>query len=432
MDNNLAVPEKIGRYEIRGQLGTGAMAVVYHGYDPMTDSEVAIKVAKPQALNNAKQLEYYRKIFYNEARLAGRLTHPHILKVYDATLDGDILFIVMELVQGGQTLEKYTHKDTLLPLAQFAEVVFKCAKALDYAHRQGVIHRDIKPSNILVDSRLEVKIGDFSISYFNDTKEPATQNTDLVGSPLYMSPEQLRQVPASGQSDIFSLGLVMYELLTGRHPFVAKEFPQIMNKILNEQHQPISHYRLDSPDFLGKIIDHALQKHPKNRYKNAIDLAADLSLLSDQISQQAVDQQVATKEHLLTLQALDFFQDFTEPEIQEVLQASCWQNYSDGAFIITEGDVDDSFYILIEGAVVVTKGERTISTLNQGDCFGEMGYVAKTKRTATICAQGPVSLLKVKSTLMGQASVECQLKFNKVFLITLTKRLSHANEKLLG
>lgn len=423
-------PDKIGRYEVKGEVGKGSMGIVYQAYDPLEDHDIAIKVAKRDVLNDKEQGSTFRKLFYNEARLAGKLKHPNILGVFDAELDEDNSFIVMELVPGGETLEPFCHTNKLLPIEKILEVVFKAAKALDYAHRQGVVHRDIKPSNILIDPDMDVKIGDFSISFITRTDVTETQITGLIGSPLYMSPEQLREETVTGQTDIFSLGLVMYELLTGKHPFVANKFSLIMNKILNEAHRPITEHRSDVPGVLVKIVDKALSKDTSRRYKSAIDFAADLSIASDQILEEPIKQETSEQERFTMVESLDFFHNFPHNEIWEILRASTWEDFSDGDPIITEGDIDDSFYILVDGKVIVRKGETAIGQLTKGDCFGEMGYISKTQRTASIFANGRVSLLKAKSTLMEKASESCQLRFTKVFLRTLILRLSHANEKI--
>lgn len=420
----------IGRYEIREVVGKGSMGIVFKAYDPLEDTDVAIKVAKRDVLNDSNQGSTFRKLFYNEARLAGKLKHPNILGVYDAELEADNSFIVMELVPGGGTLEPYCYTEKLLPIEKIIEIVFKAAKALDYAHRQGVVHRDIKPSNILIDPDMDIKIGDFSISYITRADVTETQVTGLIGSPLYMSPEQLREETVTGQTDIFSLGLVMYELLTGKHPFVANKFSMIMNKILNEAHQPIKDHRSDIPQVLAKIVDKALNKDSQKRYKSAIDFAADLSIASDQLLEHPIKQETSEAERFAMVEVLDFFANFPANEIWEILRASSWEDYQDGDPIITEGDIDDSFYILVEGSVVVKKGDTSIGALTQGDCFGEMGYISKTQRTASIYADGRVSLLKAKSTLMDQASESCQLRFTKVFLRTLILRLSHATERM--
>lgn len=424
------LPQKIGRYEIKCQVGMGSMGIVYQAYDPLEDKDVAIKVAKRDVLNDINQGETFRKLFYNEARLAGKLKHPNILGVYDAELEQDNSFIVMELVPGGETLEPFCKPQNLLPIQKIVEIIFKAAKALDYAHRQGVVHRDIKPSNILIDPEMDVKIGDFSISYITRADVTETQITGLIGSPMYMSPEQLREETVTGQTDIFSLGLVMYELLTGKHPFNAAKFSLIMNRILNEPHQPIKDLRADIPELLIQIVDKALHKNAAKRYRSAIDFAADLSIASDQILEHPIKQETSEEERFALVEALDFFNNFPDHEIWEILRASTWEDFTDGDPIITEGEIDDSFYILVEGTVVVKKGNTAIGSLTKGDCFGEMGYMSKTQRTASIYAHGRVSLLKAKFTLMEQASESCQLRFTKVFLRTLITRLSQANERI--
>src|SRR3990170_5234633 len=216
------VPEKLGKYEIKKQIGRGSMGVVYQGYDPFTDSLVAVKVARSEALKNPEAGARYRKMFFNEAHTAGKLKHPNIVEILDAGVDGQSCYIVMELVEYGKTLKQYCTPDNLLPYDQVVQIIFKCAKALDYAHREGVVHRDIKPSNILVTEDKDVKIGDFSIAHLHKQDHTETRPEGMMGSPKYMSPEQLTEEYVTNRSDLFSLGVVMYELLTGRHPFPAE------------------------------------------------------------------------------------------------------------------------------------------------------------------------------------------------------------------
>ena len=158
-------PEKLGKYEIRQQIGKGSMGLVYEGYDPFADDLVAVKVALSESLKNPDVGERYRKMFFNEAHTAGKLKHPNIIQILDAGAENDDCYIVMELVQDGNTLKHYCSQANLLPYEQVVEIIFKCAKALDYAHREGVIHRDIKPANILITNDMDVKIVDFSIAH---------------------------------------------------------------------------------------------------------------------------------------------------------------------------------------------------------------------------------------------------------------------------
>ena len=425
-------PRKIGKYDVVREVGRGSMGVVYLGHDPYVNREVAIKVANADQLNDPNYGNTYRKLFFNEAHTAGMLTHPNLLAVFDAGVEGDICYIIMEFIPGGMTLKDFCRADNLLPMERVVEMVFKCAKALDYAHRKGVIHRDIKPSNILVTENMDVRIADFSIAYLNRTDSDAsvTQPVGLMGSPLYMSPEQAREDLLTNQTDLFSLGLVLYEMLTGKHPFAADTFSGILNKIMNDDIPPLRNFRAGIPDSLEVIVRKSLEKDTSRRYKNGLDWAADLSMAFNYLAQH--HEEVSNKEKFAEVKGLDFFTDFPDNEVWEVINASLWQTHEEGDVIITEGEVDDTFYIIVGGEVQVGKGEATIGTLKRGDCFGEMGYIMKTKRTATIRAIAPVTLMKVNSTLMEQASVNCQLRFHKVFLRTLIERLSRTTEQLGG
>jgi serine/threonine protein kinase len=185
----------------------------------------------------------YRKLFFNEAKVAGKLRHPNIVGVFDAGVEGDVCYIVMEMIFGGRTLFDHCQPDSLLPIEDVVRVIFKSARALDYAHRQGVIHRDVKPRNILLTEDGEVKLSDFSIALRTQGDATDTQVHGYIGSPLYMSPEQVKDDTITNQTDIFSLGVVMYELLTGRHPFAADNLPAIAHRITEKIPTPLLEMR---------------------------------------------------------------------------------------------------------------------------------------------------------------------------------------------
>lgn len=425
-----SIPEKIGKYDIHKQVGRGSMGIVYQGYDPFADQLVAVKVALSESLKDHESGHRYRKMFFNEAHTAGMLKHPNILEILDAGVDGDECYIVMELVEGADTLKSYCKPDNLLPVELVVEIIFKCAKALDYAHRQGVVHRDIKPTNILLTRDKDVKIGDFSIAHVINTDTTSTMPMGFVGSPRYMSPEQVQEDSISNQTDLFSLGIVMYEMLTGRHPFTADGFSRLIHKIINEKPPAMRTYRSDIPEILEKIVYHALQKNPASRYTMGLNMAADLSMAFDYLEKPEED--IDEKEKFNAVQSLDFFKGFPESEIWEIVQACHWQTCNEGDEIIVEGEIDDSFYIIVFGEVDVIKEGHTISSLHKGDCFGEMAYLEKTERSATIKARERVQVMKINATLMEQASVDCQLHFSQVFLKTLVRRLSDTTAKVIS
>lgn len=423
-----STPEKLGKYEVRDEIDRGSMGVVYLGHDPYINRPVALKVAFLDSLNDPESGERYRKMFFNEAHTAGLLTHPNVINIYDAGVDEDNCYIVMEYIEGGNTLKPYCNSETLLPINKVVEIIFKCANALDYAHRQGVVHRDIKPSNILFTPDQDVKIGDFSIAHIYNADSTTTQMGGMMGSPRYMSPEQLREEHVTNQTDIFSLGVVMYELLTGRQPFPADSFSRLVNTILNDEPPPMSDYRSDLPKALNDIVMKALEKDVANRYQMGLDFAADLTKAFDTLEKPKED--ISAEEKFNSVKQLEFFTGFPDAEIWEILRASTWQDYNANDDIIVEGDMDDCFYIIVNGSVEVMKNASVIRSLEKGDCFGEMGYLAKTKRTATIKSPDHTSLMKINSTVISQVSLNCQVRFLKVFLRTLIHRLSATTEKI--
>ncbi len=423
------IPQRLGKYAVVREINRGSMGIVYLGHDPYLDRPVAIKVAHAEQLNDEESGERYRKMFFNEAHTAGRLTHPNVISIFDAGVDGEICYIVMEYVEGGKTLKPYCRADNLLPIEKVVEIAFKCAKALDYAHKQGVVHRDIKPTNILVTADMDVKIGDFSIAHLTKMDATETMPLGLVGSPRYMSPEQVTEDYLTNQTDIFSLGIVMFELLTGKHPFAAENFSRLVQRILHEKPAPVSEFRSEISSPLERIVAKALAKERSERYQMGGDLAADLSNAFDSLLDQPREN-ISEQEKFVAVKQLEFFQGFPDAEVWEIVRAGKSQEYADGTEIILEGELDDSFYIIVQGEVSVRKLKKDLRSLYAGDCFGEMGYLAKTKRTATIVARGPTSLLKVNSTVISQVSLNCQVRFLKVFLRTLIHRLSVTTEKM--
>ena len=423
------VPKKLGKYDILAEIGRGSMGIVYRAFDPYINREVAVKVAMAAALKDKDTGERFRKMFFNEAHTAGMLRHPNILDIFDAGVDGDSCYIVMELVANGGTLRPYCRVERLLPLNQAAEIIFKCAKALDYAHRQGVIHREIKPSNILVTDDMDVKIADFSIAHAVRQDTTQTMPLGFVGSPRYMSPEQVHEDVITNQTDLFSLGIVAYELITGHHPFGGESFSALVHKIVNEDPPPMSNFRADTPEVLEKIIRRTLEKNPARRYRMGLDIAADLSMAFTHLERPQEDIAITAK--FDRVKRLEFFRGFPDAEIWEIIRASVWMEVDVETSVVVEGEVDESFFIIVSGDVNVSKLGQSIGQLHSGECFGEMGYLSRIKRTATVKADGPVSLIKINATLIEQVSADCQLRFYKVFMKVLIERLSRTTEMVV-
>ncbi|MBI5889178.1 MAG: serine/threonine protein kinase [Nitrosomonadales bacterium] len=262
----------LGRYEIVGELGQGAMGVVYKATDPLIDRIVAIKTI---TLSLAmEEREEYEARFYQEAKAAGRLSHPNIVTIYDVGRCGDIAYIAMEFLQGRE-LRDMLNDEKLLPVDQVIDIVAQVAQGLAYAHEHGIIHRDIKPSNIMVGRDGHVKITDFGIARMASAAV-RTQTGMVLGSPKYMSPEQVMGKLTDQRSDVFSLGVMLYEMLTGNPPFLGENVNAIMYQTLNAIPQPPSSLNVAVPDMLNFIVAKALAKDVEHRYQNAGDLANDL------------------------------------------------------------------------------------------------------------------------------------------------------------
>ncbi|NKB37181.1 MAG: protein kinase [Gammaproteobacteria bacterium] len=422
------VPDVIGKYDIEKAVGKGSMGTVYSAYDSFSNRTVAIKVAHPQFIDQTEDGSRFRKLFFNEAHATAVLDHPSILSLFDAGVDGELCYLVMEYVEGAATLQPFSKADGLLPIREVVGVIYKCAKALDYAHRQGIIHRDIKPSNILFTKDRDIRVSDFSIARINRADETSTQFDGFLGSPLYMSPEQINEWPIESNTDIFSLGSVLYEMLTGAHPFKADSLAKISNNITNEKPKPLSEFRSDLSEGLDYVLSRMLKKKNSKRYSMGLDLAADLALIYDDLEK--IETEDSLREKFDTLNRLGFFKGFNDAEIWGLVRASNWQNYTPGESIIKEGEIDNSFYIILSGVVNIEKDGQHVDTLQQGCCFGEMGFIANTERTASVLAKTDVSLIKVNASTLDRADESTQLRFLKVFVETVTERLKQTTSIL--
>ena len=413
------VPAKIGKYVIINKVGQGSTGAVYLSHDPYYRRDVAIKVYNIEEDADPDRARVSRKMFFNEAHMVGMLQHPNILPIYDAGEENGSYYVVTEHIQGARTLAAYCRPDNLLRIDDVVEIIYKCAKALHYAHGRGVIHRDIKPSNVMLTIDNDVRIIDFGIAICNDSEVSRIEG--IAGSPSYMSPEQVQSEDLTPRSDIYSLGAVLYELLTGFRPFRADNLSKLLHQIVYATPPPIHTYRDDVPEELENVVAQTMQKDPGKRCPSGNSLAADLTRVYQDL--RAKYDSLDNQEHFDLLRTLTFFHEFSHAEIWEVLRASDWHEYKDGDDIVREGEMDDRFYIIVSGQASVEANGKKLGVLDSGSCFGETSYVRGAKRTASIRAKGAVTILRVSSTLMEQVSSSCQLRFNKVFLRSLITRL---------
>jgi eukaryotic-like serine/threonine-protein kinase len=423
---HILTPSKIGKYEIVRELGRGATSAVFEAVDPFTGRHVAIKWVLPEALRDREYGKRYRKLFITEASLAGKLAHPHIATIYDAVAENDGSYIVMEYVDGG-TLERFARVDSLLPIAQVLEIVFKCCKALDYAAKQGVIHRDIKPANILLTKDNQIKITDFGAALTNSTQ---TTQVSGIGSPAYMSPQQVKELGLTHQTDIYSLGVVLFQLLTGRLPFQASNNYSLIYHVINSEPPPASRYRPEVTPDLDAIVARAMHKSTDARYPTWEEFAFDLANAFGSLSSRV--ESIPDSEKFNTLRQLDFFRPFNDVELWEVLRITNWHRHPKDTVLIKEGEVGTSFFVLAAGEVKVTKQERLLNVLRTGACFGEMAHLTRHEfvRTASVAALSQITVIEIRSERLQQASENCRHQFNGAFLAMLVDRLALANTRL--
>lgn len=420
----------IGKYEIVRELGSGATSRVYLAFDPFNNQRVAVKLFNQVPLRDSMSVSAFRNLLLTEASLAGKLSHPHIVRIIDAVLSGELNYMVMEYVEG-ETLEKYAEVDHLLPVSTVAEILYKCGNALEYAHRQGVIHRDIKPANILMQGASDVKITDFGSAWI-ESQQVSQQLTQVmgVGSPAYMSPEQVQELPLNHQTDIYSLGVTMFKLLTGRLPYYADSSYNLLYQIINGQPLPLKTFRHDAPEQLEAIVRHALEKDLSKRYQSWEEFTHDLA---DFFSINAEAQtEIYDTEKFGMLRSLSFFRNVGDTELWEILRISDWRKVSGGECILREGDRDCAFFILASGIVQVVKQGRELSKLQKGDCFGEIKRFADSNyhRATSVFAETDVVLIEIDLDVLAKASVECRFQFDDAFLHILLKHLDEANTRI--
>lgn len=264
----------LGRYQVDKELGKGAMGIVYLGKDPKIGRTVAIKTMALSQEFEPTELEDVKSRFFREAETAGRLSHPNIVQIFDAGEEHDLAYIAMEFISG-HDLTKHIKANTLLPINEVIKYVADAADALDYAHSNGVVHRDIKPANMmLLEATKTIKLMDFGIARLSDSSK--TKTGMVLGTPSYMSPEQLSGKKVDGRTDLFSLGVTLYQLLTGSLPFHGESMATLMFKIANEPHAVANVVRPDLPPSINSIIDRALKKNPDERYQRGSEMARDI------------------------------------------------------------------------------------------------------------------------------------------------------------
>jgi serine/threonine protein kinase len=416
----------LGKYHLIKEIGRGNMGVVYLGYDTALGRDAAIKVANESRFTCPYNGELYKKIFFNETQFVGVLKHPNVIEILDWGVEEEKHYLVMEYFSDCQTLENFRSQDNLLSIEEVASIVFKCAMGLDYLHAQGIIHRDIKPRNILLTAERDVKICDFGIALLPG--QPDADKVQYAGSPLYMSPEQVQQEEVSRQTDIFSLGVVLYELLTGKHPFAGDNLSAISHMIRQKEPNPIKKYRSDAPKVLEKIVKRALAKNPSDRYQCGFDMAGDLSLVGDFVRETQCD--LSSQAKYLAAKRLKFFNQVSDAELWELVNVSEWQKIPAGQITALETTVGGTYHLVVTGVMSVIVNGVEVDHLHAGDCLGGLPALNTVPRSIAFRARTNTTLMCITHGAIESTSVNCQLKLHKALLRLLQECISRITMKL--
>lgn len=429
------LPTQIGKFVVRERIGEGATSEVFLAHDPFTDRDVAIKRVKTGFAADTRDGHFQERFYAAEAALVGRLEHPNVVQIFDAVPDPAGPYLVMEYVQG-QTLRRYCRADALLALEQIVEIGFKCAMALGYVFRQGLIHRDVKPANILAvtdgDQIVDIKITDFG-SVFNLQSEHT--QVYRVGSLAYMSPEQLNGDALDCRADIYSLSAVLYHLIAGRPPFDAQQQAAIMHQICHSAPPPLSSLREGVSPALEELVMGGLAKSPADRPPDWDSFAQALSaLVANRDVPRGPLQAVLDSERFTLLRSLDFFRGFGDVELWEVVHRARWLRLPFGAAIYRRGEEGRRFHIIAQGEVEVYRNGERVAQLGAGTSVGEMAYLAPSpelrRHSADILVSKPATTVSFDPDAMDRLGLTTRHLFDAAFIHVLVRRLHAAHEQL--
>jgi eukaryotic-like serine/threonine-protein kinase len=429
------LPSIIGKYRVLRQLGEGATSAVYLARDDFHQRDVAIKLAHTGAGRSAMEKRFSSHFFAAEADLVGRLNHPNVVQILDAVNDPVAPYLVMEYVPG-VTLREFCTADRLLPLEQVVEIGFKCAMALGYVYRQGIIHRDVKPANILTlmndNDVVDIKLSDFGSAFNQDADKTQIHR---VGSLAYMSPEQLDGATLDCRADIYALAAVLYHLIAGRPPFEAETQGALLHQIWHGEPASLVGCREGVSPALDTLICRALGK---TREERPADWDQFAHALSELIAKNEVPrgrlQQVMDSERFTLLRSLAFFDHFDDAGLWEVVHRARWQRFHYGHKLYKCGQEGKTFHILAQGEVEVFRDGQKVARLGTGTSVGEMAYLAPSpdlrKHTTDVVVSDPCTTISFTPSSLGGLSAATKHQFDHAFIQVLVRRLHAAHEAL--
>jgi len=438
----MSVPEYIGRYRLNAMIAKGGMAKIYRGTDELIGRDVAIKITDSSDTSWAKvDSETMMRQFNLEAQISGQLSHHNFVTIYDAGRHETLCYLVMELMEGATLDDIIKGKGPELDIKKKLDVLIQVARGLHHAHQRGIIHRDIKPSNIMVLSNGQAKVMDFGVAYVSDGSLIKISGEHLAtagGTPYYMSPEQINKKPVDGKSDLFSLAVVSYELLTGRRPFVADNLFALYERILRSEPQPIQEINRAVPDRVAALISMCMNKEPNLRLQSCQAFADQIDELLNE-SFFGVGGAVITQETLNILrkyrESFTFFFDLDNSQIYQLLQVCQVRKYKQGEVIFEEGEVARDMHLVMSGQVRIFRGKSSANSiviliLKRGDIFGEMGIIDGGPRSATAVAETDCQTLVLHQVSLLRCDDNTAGKIYRNLAHILSSKLRMTSNKL--
>ncbi|HEY7658861.1 MAG TPA: serine/threonine-protein kinase [Burkholderiales bacterium] len=413
---------QVGKYEVQKLISKGATGTVYLAKDTFSGKEVALKTIEPEVFRDPDFGTVYRQQFLNEASLVGKFRHPHIVAILDAAVQEHSGYIAMEYVDGGD-LSQFARPGKLLPVADVLQLGFKCCGALEYAFREGVVHRDIKPANLMITTGGDVRISDFGAAYLRKSQ---TVKTASMGSPYYMSPEQLERQELTFHSDMYSLGVVLYELLTGQRPFTADSLEALRRKILQQPPIAPSNVRRELPKEIDAVLLRALAKKPGQRYGTWPEFALALSAVAEKSLPPG---KVADSEKYVALKREPTLAGLSDLELWELARAATWIRVPPNSTVMRENEKGNKLFFLGKGEAKVTRSGRLLNVIHEGECFGEMAYIREggAPRSATVVSVKELLLAEFEPEALARMSPGAQLFLTRALVRNLADRLELAN-----
>lgn len=420
---NFDVPKKISKYTIGEKLGSGTCGIVYKAQDEVLNRIVAVKlspIGKPD--ESTGKVPGAQRAFMTEISAAGKLKHPNIVTVYDAGQQGELNFLIMEHVPG-YSLKLVGKGQKLLTPTRAIEVIIECCKALDYSHKRNIVHRDIKPANIMLSRDGSVKVLDFGIAVSTSGDDKLSVAGPTLGTPNYMSPEQIRGLPLGPASDFYSLATVLFEMLTGKQLFKAKQVKDLFRIVVGEEAPKLADIRPDLPLELSNVIAKSLLKPPAERYQSGEELTNVLTPILEQmkIMGKRSEKQLS---FIKMLRTTGFFSQFSESEIAVFLNFAKQHDCLNGDLIIEHSAQSRDFSVVVSGVVIIRKDADIVGVLGEGDTFGELGFIHNDPSPVQVVAMHDVTVLTIDPDFLNKLSPRVHLHYYKQISESLVGKMS--------